>query len=142
MELETFMVADAASAAEAGKLYIHGGGVSRLNPPRLPWLQPQLAIVTVFRVEPDDLGQVRRIGITLNAPTGDIVGPAFEHTIGPIERPPTLLPGEDQRVQLVLTMSPVSFPRPGTYRLTLAVDGRPARGINIAVAPPRHEPGV
>jgi hypothetical protein len=82
MELETILLADAASTAE-GKLYVHGGGLTRLTPPMLPWLHPQITVVLIFRTDEADLGQTRRLQLTLTAPDESLAMPAALSSPGP-----------------------------------------------------------
>jgi hypothetical protein len=134
MELETILLADAASTAE-GKLYVHGGGLTRLTPPMLPWLHPQITVVLIFRTDEADLGQTRRLQLTLTAPDESLAMPAFEQPIGPIQPRAEPLPGEASRLQAVLNFSPVQFIRPGLYRFNVQVDDEPAGSMNLPVAP-------
>jgi hypothetical protein len=132
MELETFLLADAAAGAD-GKLYIHGGGLTRITPPMLPWLQPQLALVLIFRADPEELAQPHEFQLTLLDPDGAAAMPAVEDEIAPAEHLAAAVPGEESHLHIVLTLSPVRFTRVGAYRFNVAIDGREAGGVNLPV---------
>lgn len=55
MILESLLLADNAAAA-GGKLYVHGGGITRITPPTLPWVQPLLTVV--LRLLADDVADL------------------------------------------------------------------------------------
>jgi hypothetical protein len=57
LRLETFLLADHAVATSDGKLYIHGGGITRINAPIIPVALPFLSIVLRFRVMLADVGE-------------------------------------------------------------------------------------
>ena len=132
MELDSFLLADAASVAD-GKLYVHGGGITRIAAPELPWVHPQLAIVIRLRLDPDDLqDKGATLQVRLFAPDGSFVVPNADVPLPAGQRTPKA-EGEEGFAQVVLTVAPVPFEREGTYLLEVALDGRPIREMRIPV---------
>ncbi len=129
-----FMLADAAAAFN-GKLYIHGGGIGRIDAPVIPWAQPSMALVARFLLKEEELGKPRRLGIRLLDPDGAHAMPPADAE-GALERPGEVVEGEEFHLQLVLTVGPVLFAREGIFRFELRVDGKTAREIPLPVVAP------
>lgn len=133
MRLDTFLIADAATAIEDGKFYIHGGGISRLELPVLPC--PMLFAVFVrLEVSEEELRQEHRLAITLFGPTGNPNIPPVEVFVAPKDRLVPLLDGEQRFVQAALPGLPALAIRVGLYHLQLDVDGRQMGSIPLPVA--------
>ena len=56
MRLKALLVADHASVDASGKIYVNGGGITRLTTP-LPGILPFLSLLALFVVDEDDLHQ-------------------------------------------------------------------------------------
>jgi hypothetical protein len=134
VRLETCFLADAASGHE-GKLYVHGGGITRLTPPVFPFMVPMLAVVVRLEAELSDYEGTHEIGLTLLDPTGESVLPPVAVTshLGPT---PEFVDGEEQYIQLTLSLGGIPIPQPGLYRLELAIDGEVLRVLNLPVVEP------
>jgi hypothetical protein len=130
MELETFLLADAAVVAE-GKLFVLGGGISRLAAPSFPWLHPQLAVVLRMRLEPDEISLGRTVSLRMPGPDGSFAIPPAELRVPPGQS--AELPDEVVFLQLALTIAPVPFQAPGTYQFEIAVDGHVIRTMALPV---------
>lgn len=122
MRLDTFQIADAVSAPPDGKFYIHGGGLTRLIVPTLPFPVPQLGLFVRLQVSQGDLGKVHDFEFTLTDPDGEPVGdlPKFR---APVDSPQKLEPGEQQFVQLAINVGGVVVARRGLHRFLFAMDG-------------------
>jgi hypothetical protein len=118
MELDTFMLADAATGTPDGKLFIHGGGITRITPPIIPWTHPQLAIVARLRMAAEDWDQVHELQLSLLDPGGALITPSAPITIPAPPRPPHA-EGEEQYVQLALGIASPTFAVEGLYRVEL-----------------------
>src|SRR4051794_152094 len=121
MRFESCMLAEAASGLE-GKLYIHGGGGTRITPPSPPWVHPTLSLVVRLPLEPADSAVDHEVTIALLDQTGEaLFGPASIpvpslHAIAPVE-------DEETYLQLAVTVAPIPFQRAGTYRFEVGLDG-------------------
>jgi hypothetical protein len=132
MQLDTFMLADAATGAPDGKLYIHGGGITRIAAPEIPWTQPQLAIVTRLLMAPEDWGQTHRLQVLLLAPDRTPLMPTAN-----VEIPaPSQLPaaeGQEQYMQLTLGFASPTFLEEGLYTVELHVNDELLRSMPLPV---------
>src|SRR5262245_50313329 len=98
MRLDTCLLADAATTTPDGKVFIHGGGITRLTPPTLPWTHPMLALVLRFELEEDDPGTSHQISLGLNSPAGEeMLTPAPELDVHPT--PTKAVEGEESYLQ-------------------------------------------
>ena len=125
MHADYMALADAVTVAD-GKHYIHGAGWDTLGSVSFPFDQPTIAIAVLFRVPWNDANHPHMIEIdVINAdgmsilptPAGPLRGPI---TVG---RPPQVGVGDDLLVPLAFTLLGVRFERPGTYVVTLRVEG-------------------
>ena len=133
MRLGMLMLADNAAAAE-GKLYIHGGGISRITPPRLPWAHPMLTLMLRLDADDvDDLDAAHQIVVAIVDPDGAfIVGPGDLTVERPT--PQLLLEGEPLVAYLAVTVAPVTFERAGLHEVQVDVDGASAIRLPLPVA--------
>jgi hypothetical protein len=131
VRLDTFLLADAAAATPDGKLYIHGGGITRLTTSALPLLAT-LAVVVRFQMEPKDFRTDHTFSLSLSDPDGSVVLPPV-----PIEFPkqtrPQLPKGEETFLQVALNLGAVTFSRAGAYKLKFAADGHTVRQMTLPV---------
>lgn len=132
MRLDTVMIADHAVAAE-GKLYISGGGITRINVPFVPFAVPVLSIILRYKIEtPGDRGR-HELEMQLETPSGARLLPEGPMGIDPIPKPPNLAPGEEQYVQAVFSLGGVPIIEVGLHTLTVAWDGEQLREFKIPV---------
>lgn len=130
MQLDAFMLADAAATFE-GKLYIHGGGFTRINAPAIPWVQPQLSIVIRLQVE-DDWKPDNELGLRLFDPDGASVLPPIVIPL-PSEPPPAVPAGEEAYIQMVLGLGPIQFAQEGVYRFEVKLGEDVLRSMRFPV---------
>jgi hypothetical protein len=121
MRHDFLFLADAATGAE-GKLYIHGGGLSEIHPPKLPWMHPQIAVVFRLEVEADDAATDHSLELRVIGPHDEPITPEIKAELTHEElsarkgRPPFF-------VQAALTLAPVPIHELGQHRIELWVDG-------------------
>jgi hypothetical protein len=130
MRIDTFLLADAASGA-GGKLFIHGGGISRVNAPAFPFVLPQLALAARFVLDEADYGQSHRFEALVRDPTNTQIF-AMKPVEFEIPPPPSShFEGEEHALQFALNMSPLTFEDAGIYRFELRVNGELVRAMPL-----------
>jgi hypothetical protein len=138
MELDTFMLADAATGTPDGKLFIHGGGITRITPPIIPWTQPQLAIVARLRMGPEDWDQEHELQLSLLDPDGALIMPPAPVTVEAPQRPDAA-EGEEHYVQLAIGLASPTFAREGLYKVELRLGEKLLRSLPLRVVAVRPE---
>lgn len=136
MRLDLMLLADAATASPDGKLFIHGGGVTRITAPVLPWTQPQLVLVARFLVEPDAYNRPHELQVSVTDPEGAIVVPPAQLPVTP-QPQPEHIQGEELYMNMALGMASLSFTREGAYRFELRLDGKLVRALPLVVVAAR-----
>jgi hypothetical protein len=141
IRLDLVLLADAASA-HAGKLFIHGGGVTRITPPHVPWIHPQLAVVIRLAAEREDFLEPHEVALSLQNPEGGDVLPRTALPVGPVDL--HRVEGEDAYVQLAMTFNHMPLQHEGVYRWQFELDGKRVRemAMPLAVTAPQIEPEV
>jgi hypothetical protein len=132
VKLDLFMLADAAKALEH-RLYVHGGGVTRIDVAAVPSLQPQLALVARFRIDPEDYERTHRFSLEITDPAGAPAGATEPFDVPPPAEKPQFVEGEEAYLQLALTFGPLLLIREGIYRLQFAVNGEVVRTMTLPV---------
>ncbi len=138
MRASLFLIAEAA-AAVGQRLYIHGGGITRVDAPMLPWAE-QLAFAIRLQVTPDEVG-IHQVRIRTVDPDGEVVGEALELPFI-VQEPDQLADGEPMMVHAGLTIAPITVFRPGPHVCELIVDGEVLASETLAVTGPRGGPPV
>ena len=135
MRFDSLLLADAIDTS-GGRLYIHGGGVTRIDAPILPWTHPQLAfLIRLLAQDTADLQAPHRLGIRVDGPDGEVVIPETVFEAGLPADAPLPVDGEEPYRNLTLTASPLTFPRPGVYTIHLALDGQEVHTMRLLVSP-------
>lgn len=70
MKLRVFLVADAVSLGEAGKFFVHGGGITRIEAESFPLTQPQLSVLVRLEREDEGLGTDHQLVVQVIQPDG------------------------------------------------------------------------
>ncbi len=132
MRFDFALLADYAQVVDA-KLYVQGGGLTRLNVPSLPWMQP---VAVCMRLEPDDdddLGREWQFGIAVLGP-GEVLIAQHETPLT-LSRPETeITEGEERGVLVALTLSGLVVQAYGPHRVRLSLDGADTE-LTFAVVP-------
>ena len=132
MELDALILAEAATATEEGKFFIHGGGFTRFDVPRLPAPIP-LDVLIRLRADVADLAKEQRLNLVLMGPQGiPNVEPIEVLAIPPGSGEPDLVEGQEQFLQIALTIPGVAL-RTGLYHVELRVNGRLAKKVPLPV---------
>lgn len=132
MRFDFALLADAAQVAE-GKLYVQGGGLTRMTAPTVPWMQP-LAIC--MRLEPDaddDLSREWPFEVVVVGPGDNTI---FAHQTPIMLQRPGIeaAEGEEPGVLLALTIGTLTVQSYGPHRVTLTVGGAQTE-LRFAVVP-------
>jgi hypothetical protein len=119
MQLDAFILADAVATPPDGKFYVHGGGLSRMEAPSLPW-PIQLSALIRLHIDEKEAQKSHHLRLTLVGPTG-------QPNVQPIEveasfsEAATLLPGEQRFAHIAAPVNGLAI-RTGLYRVELQVD--------------------
>jgi hypothetical protein len=138
MRLDALLLADAVSAPPDGKFYVHGGGVTRITVPHLPFDVPQLAVLVRLEIDEHEIGQAHEFGFDLRDPSGALVGPAPAPRF-PAELPPppsgadAPIEGEPRFVVLVLNIGGIRVAHPGLYTFSFQVDRETIGSLRFVV---------
>ncbi len=132
MELETLIIADAVSTPPDDKFYVHGGGISRLEVPVLPFPIP-IGVLLRLRLDEEDRGRSYQFRIALIGPLGQPNVPAIElEAAVPADELPQLVEGEELFTSIAVQINAVAV-RPGLYHLDVDIDGATVRNVPIPV---------
>jgi len=133
MKIDAFLLADAVSAPGDGKFYIHGGGLTRLSVPVLPFALPQLAVFARLEFTEDEMRAGHPLQLTLTDPEDVPVGifPQFEGQ--PFTELPELAEGEQRFVVVAVNIGGIVVGRTGLHHLGLHVDQTLLRSLPLPV---------
>jgi hypothetical protein len=129
MRVDVFLLADAATVAD-GKLYVHGGGITRINTHVLPLLVPTTLTVR-FAMEARELEEAHRFSWVVRNPDGSLLMPEAVLDSSPGEKA-ELIEGEEGYLQLTIQM-PLMVQHAGVHRVTFSVDGEIVRDMTVPV---------
>ncbi len=135
MRLDLFMLADGASAAD-GKLYIHGGAITRVSPPTLPSPPIILTVVARFLVDVEELGEAAvPLTVTWTRPDGSV------RLVGSAEASrdrPEAVPQDEDLGAVMLMNTLITFDVAGRHEVSLRLGDDPdpiaVRGL-LVIAP-------
>jgi hypothetical protein len=131
LRLDAFLLADHSAVSE-GKLYVNGGGVTRLNVPTIPFAIPSLSVIVRYLIEGPEDHREHAVGVRLETPSGVNVFPAE-----PVGRadvgPPSGAPDEEQFLQLSLNFGGVPIVELGTYVLSAMLNDEVMRRMTLPV---------
>jgi hypothetical protein len=130
MRLDTFLLADAVSTPPDGKLYIHGGGITSLTLPELPFVIPQLALLIRVQLEADELAERHAFELSFTDPTGANVVPQLRFVTDP-EAPAERGEDEERFIQVAFAFGGLTLSRAGTHTITLLGDGQKLRQLKL-----------
>jgi hypothetical protein len=130
VRLDSFLLAEYASV-ENDKLYVIGGGITRIEAPQLPWTQA-LALIARFALSADERRHPHLLSMSMTRPDGELLFDARDIGL-PVTEEKRRAEGEERYGQLVLVFQQIPFPETGIYRLNLAMDGEHFRSVSLPV---------
>jgi hypothetical protein len=133
MILRSFLLADAVDVGPNGKVFIHGGAVSRIFAQRFPWVHPTIAVFARLEGVLEETGREHQITIRVQAPSDESVAVAsapFKIAApSDAELPPD--------VNFAMTFAGVRIAEPGLYHVILEVDGDELGRLPLLARDPR-----
>ena len=134
MRFDFVLLADAAQVLE-GKLYIQGGGLTRLTAPTVPWMQPLAICMRLESVDDDDLSRDWQFEVAVFGPDENVL--AEHRTPIALHRPDMAIAEGEQAgvVLLALTLSGLVVHSYGPHKVRVAIDGAEEE-LRFAVVPP------
>jgi hypothetical protein len=121
--------------AEGGVAHVIAAGIDTIYRPEIPTVA-NLGLLARFTFTDDDLGQEHQVELQLADQEGQEVA---RITGSPALQPVPGLPKGWPYGGIIALNFGVPFPHHGPYRLTILLDGNPAKTINLRVAPPTTE---
>ena len=140
MRLDAFLLADAVSAPPDGKVYVHGGGLTRITAPTLPFTLPVLGILARFQIEDSELDEPHTFVFSLKDADGNDVIPPGELQSDPYPPRAPMPEGEEHYLQLALNLAHITFPTAGVYHFELRADDHPVKSMTFPVVPMQATP--
>lgn len=119
MRIVYAILAEAAVALE-GKFYIHGGEITRLSPPSVPWAQ-SLAIALKIDPEGEVAATQHDIETTVIGPDGNPVAPPARAHFFAAPPPARVEDGEAPSILIAYT-APITVGAYGAHRIDLRLD--------------------
>jgi len=127
MQIDVFLLADYVQLSE-GKLYVSGGGWSRLTVQGVP-VRRRVGLAIGLRIDPDETGTRHSFRIDMQTP-GDLIG------LGQGQFETERFEGPSQVFLLAINADlPIAFE--GIHELILSVDGNEIKriGFQVAISP-------
>ena len=135
MQVDFVILADAAHVAE-GKLYLMGGGWTRLFARQVPFVHA-LAIAVGFLVPWDETNEPHDFELKIVSEDGQSVSPPM-HGEMEVGRPPGIKKGTEQRGMIAVSTT-VEFPHLGRYEIRLSADGELVKTAAFDVVPAKSK---
>lgn len=133
MDAPLAVLADAANVSREGKLNIFGI-FNRLWAVKFPARHPQAQLVIVFEADAAEAEQKKSVTVSLIDSDGNkILGIEGEFTL------PKAKPGQPIRINHILPLPGIPFPKPGDYVFTIMVNGETKARVPFGVAQARPE---
>ena len=134
------MLADAGYAGPDGKVFIHGGGWSRLFALTFPVTQPMVAVVLLLEVDYHEALVNHDVEVLLTK-DGEPTGPRAVLRIN-VGHAPGTSPGAPAQVPIVLNFPMLSFDGPGRFDWDVIIDQSLFTHLPMEVAPAPLPPGL
>jgi hypothetical protein len=120
MILRSFILADAVDVGPNGKVFIHGGAVSRIFAREFPWTHPTVAVFARLEGTRDEIGSEHSFAIRIQRDDGGEPVADVESPFRLVEPSDSELPPD---VNFAMTFAGVRFIEAGMYHVTIEVDG-------------------
>ena len=139
MRLTSLMLADHAEAVR-GKLYMTGGAWDTIHARQFPVLHPHLSVVVALEVGWEDLDKSVPVEVKLLDADGRSL---LQRPVGGqarARRQDGVTPGDTTPLLLVFNLLGARFEKPGSYTVTVEIDGQPSGQVPLKLrqrqAPP------
>jgi hypothetical protein len=133
MKFDFAMLADAAQVVE-GKLYIQGGGLTRITAPSLPWMQPFGLCMRLWPESPSETASGDHpFSVEITDPNGTVTFSA-ELSVQLVLPDATRDPGEDAAVVIAVTLGGLPVQTYGLHKIKLRLDDAETE-VRVAVVP-------
>ena len=129
MDVEWLILADAAQVV-GNKLYLLGGGWDVLRAEAGFPVPQHCAVAASFAVPWSETNQQHAVQIEFITEDGQVLARVDSHF--EVGRPPGIVPGQPQRVQLAAEMV-LTLEQPGTYVVVARTAGREGRRVQFTV---------
>lgn len=134
MKVRAFLIADAVSSGEEGKLFIHGGGITRITG-SFPLTQPALSILVRLEREDEELGTDHQLVVRMINPAGaQVVELDTNYRI-----PGSANEQYPMTVDFVGGFTGLEFEEPGLYHFVAVIDGTEVDRLPLALDPPEDQ---
>lgn len=128
VDLLTLILADHASFDENKKLNLMGA-FNELHSKRFPALHPSMVIVSRLAASPAEAGTTRKMTIKILDEDGKT---ELMNYTRDVEVKPAL-PGRRSNIDGILRVNTILFPKPGTYQVSVLIDGDEKGSIPLYV---------
>jgi len=125
------MLADHAVVAE-GKIYVNGGGITRINVPVLPFAVPMLSMVLRYMIEGPGDRAAHTLEMQFETPSGISLFPEASIDVV-IPESANRAPGEEEYAQTLVTMGGVPIIETGIHKYSVWWDGELVRAFALPV---------
>ena len=133
------MLADAATVAQDGKLYIHGGRWDRIFTAAVPLVHPTMTVVLILELAWNEAFRDHVLDVALHDADGTALGPRAVANAR-VGHAPDMLEGDPITLPVVIVQPMVRFPTLGRYEWRISLDGEPSGSLPITVASPPNMP--
>jgi hypothetical protein len=130
------MLADAVATPPDGKIYMQGGGITRLTPAALPLIIPSLGVLVRLAATEAETAEHHVLEFAWTDPDGQRVQPVLMGAMDPGSVEP-LAPGEERYLTVAFNTHGLRFEKAGPYGFSLRVDDQPMGSIALAVIEPQ-----
>ena len=132
-EVEFAFLADAAEVQAGSKLYVLGGGITRLTGPAFPFVHPHLSLVVGLRLTSAERNREHELGFVVTAPDGAEVANASGRVVshGPAD-------GSDVVLTIAIDLWNMTLTAAGEYAVRITIAGTERKRLPLVVARARE----
>ena len=128
-------MADYANVTSSGKLNVMGI-FNEINPPTLPFVLPQMYLVTTYSAGPGEFETKKNTRILLSDEDGsELLAISQELNV-----PKSRKPGARAFINQMVGLARVKFNNPGDYQISILVENDLKITVPVTVNPPPSEP--
>jgi hypothetical protein len=131
LEIDFALLADAADASVAGKLFIMGGGISEIAATNFPATHPTMVLVLKLKLHPSECDRPHTLEIKFWDADGKRLQPEISGQFA--AQRDSEQPARPVFVQLLFNILGLQLPAPGDYEFHIVVDGHYLRSLPLHV---------